>query len=328
MLHVERLTARYPGSDVDVISEVGLEIPAGGALGLVGESGSGKSTVARAILGLLPLSGASRVVVDGVDTTMRGPAETAHLRRRAQMVFQDPNASLHPRLRVGAAVAEAAGVVPGRTRSEAAQEVPRLFDLVGLPARLADRYPFELSGGQRQRVAIARALAADPRLLILDEVTASLDVSIQATVLNLLRDLQEDLGLTYLAISHDLAVMRHLCDEIAVMEGGSVKERAGAERLFASPRHPYSAALLDAVPRIGRSEPRTFVLVGEPTDAAHRPPGCSFHGRCPVGPEVVAERARCREEVPELLGSPHAVACHYPLAVGEGVDDTLPREHA
>ena len=319
MLSVERLTARYPGTDVDVVSNVSFEIPAGSTLGLVGESGSGKSTVARAILGLLPLAGASRVEVDGVDTTLRGPAETAHLRRRAQMVFQDPNASLHPRMRVGAAVAEAAAVVPGRSRAAAAAEVTRLFDLVGLPAGLVDRYPFELSGGQRQRVAIARALAADPRLLILDEVTASLDVSIQATVLNLLRDLQGELGLTYLAISHDLAVMRHLCDDIAVMEGGAVKERAGSERLFASPRHPYSAALLDAVPRIGRSAPRTFVLVGEPTDAAHRPRGCSFHGRCPIGPEVLDDRARCREEVPELLGMPHAVACHYPLAVADGV---------
>ena len=314
MLAVEHLTARYPGTEVDVVSDVSFGVPVGGTLGLVGESGSGKSTLARAVVGLLELRGPSRVEVDGMDVTPGGPAERKHLRRRVQMVFQDPAASLHPRMRVGAAIAEAAGVAPGRSRADAAQQVPRLLDLVGLSKGLGERYPFELSGGQRQRVAIARALAAEPRILLLDEVTASLDVSVQATVLNLLKDLQTELGLTYLAISHDLAVMRYLCDEIAVMESGTIKERAAGDVLFESPRHPYTAALMDAVPRLDRTEERSFLLVGEPRDAAHRARGCSFHPRCPVGPEVREGRSRCVDEVPELLGDSHPVACHFPLA--------------
>jgi peptide/nickel transport system ATP-binding protein len=313
MLTVERLTARYPGTAVDVVRDVEFAVPEGGTFGLVGESGSGKSTVARAVVGLVPVHPATRIVVDGVEITEGSAAATRHLRRTVQMVFQDPAASLHPRLRVGAAIAEAASVVPGRSRAQAAARVPRLLDLVGLPSRSADRYPFELSGGQRQRVAIARALAAEPKVLLLDEVTASLDVSVQATVLNLLKDLQRELRLTYVAISHDLAVMRYLCDEIAVVEAGTVKELSPADRLFAQPRHPYTASLIDAVPQLGRTTARSFLLVGEPTDPRHRPSGCSFHLRCPVGPEVRPGRTRCCDEVPELLGSPHAVACHFPL---------------
>ncbi len=313
MLSVEHLTARYPGTEVDVVVDVSFAVPEGGTFGVVGESGSGKSTLARAIVGLLDLRAASRVEVDGVEVTLGGAAEQRHLRRTVQMVFQDPGSSLHPRMRIGAALAEAAGTVPGSTRRDAAAEVPRLLDLVGLPTRFADRHPFELSGGQRQRVAIARALAAQPKVLLLDEVTASLDVSVQATILNLLGELRSELGLTYLAISHDLAVMRYLCDEIAVMESGTIKERAAGDVLFESPRHPYTAALVDAVPRLDREGGRSIVLIGEPRDATSRASGCTFHPRCPVGPEVDEGRTRCIDEVPELLGDPHAVACHFPL---------------
>jgi len=313
MLHLDDISIRYPGSLADVVERVTLDIPEGAALGLVGESGSGKSTVARAIVGLTPVRGGS-VTVAGTDVTNARGAALAHVRANVQMVFQDPNASLHPRMTIGDAVAEAVLVRRQKlSGSYLDAEVGRLLDLVGLPARFLDRFPFELSGGQRQRVAIARALAPQPKLLLLDEPTASLDVSIQATVLNLLRDLQRELGLTYLAISHDLAVMRYLCDRIAVMELGSIKESGPATEMFAAPRHHYTAALLDAVPRLSGRTTERIVLRGDPSDASERPPGCRFHLRCPAGPGAVEGHERCAVDVPALDGSPHAVACHFPL---------------
>lgn len=312
MLGVSGLCVRYPGRDFDVVENVDLRIPRGSALGLVGESGSGKSTVARAIVGLVRARSGTIEVAGRDVTNAKGPA-LRHLRSSAQMVFQDPNASLHPRMTIHEAIGEAVRVrrrVGGR---ELDREIRRLLELVGLQDRFLDRYPFELSGGQRQRVAIARALAPRPELIVLDEPTASLDVSVQATVLNLLRDLQDELGLTYLAISHDLAVIRYLCERIAVMQLGSIKEAGPTAEVLGSPRHHYTAALLDAVPRLGGRRGGRTVLHGEPSDASNRPPGCSFHPRCPVGPHAVPGHGICAVEVPELSGEPHAVACHFPL---------------
>lgn len=313
MLQLDQVSIRYPGSPDDVVQRIDLTIPEGGSLGLVGESGSGKSTVARAIVGLVASTG-GHISLAGQDVTNARGADLARVRSTVQMVFQDPNASLHPRMAAGDAVAEAVSVRRKFSGPDLDAETARLLDLVGLSPRFMDRFPFELSGGQRQRVAIARALAVEPRVILLDEPTASLDVSVQATVLNLLRELRSELGLTYLAISHDLAVMRYLCDRIAVMELGSIKEIGPASEMFAAPRHHYTAALIDAVPRLGGRSGTRIVLRGDPSDIADRPSGCSFHLRCPAGPDVVADHARCRIDVPELDDSAHSVACHFPLA--------------
>ncbi|MEI2637811.1 MAG: ABC transporter ATP-binding protein [Microthrixaceae bacterium] len=316
MLRVEGVCIRYHGSSADVVEGVSISIPKGTALGLVGESGSGKSTLARAIVGLTP-SRTGVIEVDQVDVTNARRDALRHLRANVQMVFQDPNASLHPRMTVGRTLGEAVRVgrrlSPDGFDTDDASEVTRLMELVGMAPRFLDRYPFELSGGQRQRVSIARALAPRPRLLLLDEPTASLDVSVQATVLNLLRQLRSELGLTYLAISHDLAVIRYLCESVAVMQLGAIKETGPTESVLRSPRHHYTAALLDAVPRLGAGPSRRVVLRGDPADATDRPSGCSFHPRCPVGPDIVAEHSRCSSDVPSLEGSPHAVACHFPI---------------
>lgn len=312
MLRLDEVSVRYPGSRTDVVERVSLHVAEGAALGLVGESGSGKSTLARAIVGLTRVSGGT-VQVAGTDVTNAKGAPLSHLRATTQMVFQDPNASLHPRMTIGEAVAEAVTVRAGLRGPSLSTEVARLLELVGLPARFLDRYPFEMSGGQLQRVAIARALAARPRLLLLDEPTASLDVSVQATVLNLLRELRAELGLTYLAISHDLAVIHYLCGEIAVMQLGSIKETGPAAQVLNAPLHHYTAALVDAVPRLEGRKADRIVLHGDPSDASERPSGCSFHPRCPAGPGVVPGHERCALEVPELRGDPHAVACHFPI---------------
>lgn len=312
MLRLDDVSIRYGASRADVVEHVTLAVAEGGSLGLVGESGSGKSTLARAIVGLTRVK-SGHVHVAGTEVTNARGAALAHIRANVQMVFQDPNASLHPRMSVGDAIAEAVAVRRKLRSRLLDDEVGRLLDLVGLPSRFVDRFPFELSGGQRQRVAVARALAPQPRLLLLDEPTASLDVSVQATVLNLLRDLRRELRLTYLAISHDLAVIHYLCDSIAVMQLGSIKETGPTGTVLGSPLHHYTAALLDAVPRLeGRSGAR-IVLQGDPSDASERPPGCSFHLRCPAGPGIVAGHERCAVDVPQLTGAPHAVACHFPV---------------
>lgn len=322
MLSIRGLCVRYPGNGFDVVEDIDLDVAEGSALGLVGESGSGKSTVAKAIVGLTGTRSGS-VEVAGTNVTNARGSALRHLRSTVQMVFQDPNASLHPRMTIRDAITEAIRVRRKISGADLEREVQGLMELVGLQARFLTRYPFELSGGQRQRVAIARALAPQPRVVILDEPTASLDVSVQATVLNLLRDLQEELGLTYLAISHDLAVIRYLCENIAVMQLGSIKEAGPTGLVLQAPKHHYTAALLDAVPRLGgRSGDRT-VLHGEPSDASERPSGCSFHPRCPVGPGVVEGHQRCATEVPTLVGEPHAVACHFPIGSKEHADPPL-----
>jgi oligopeptide/dipeptide ABC transporter ATP-binding protein len=286
---------------VRAVREVDLEIAAGETLGLVGESGSGKSTLGRTLLRLVEPSGGT-IELDGVDITRLSQRALRPLRRAMQMIFQDPSASLDPRMTVGAAIDEPL-VIHELDRAR----VPELLARVGLRPELAARYPHELSGVQRQRVGIARALAVGPRFVVCDEPISALDVSIQAQIVNLLRDLQAQGGLTYLFISHDLRVVQHLCDRVAVMYLGRIVELADAGALYASPRHPYTQALLSAVPRLGRRKDRV-VLQGEPPSPAAPPRGCAFHTRC----QVVDKPAACFEVVPELrvLGNGSRAACH------------------
>lgn len=318
MLEVHDLSVRYPGRPpLTAVESVSFTVRDGGSHGLVGESGSGKSSVAKALVGLAPIS-SGRVRIGGHDVTGAiglSRRRSRLLRDQVQMVFQDPRASLSPRRPVGASVAdavEARGVGDGL---EQRREVERLFDVVALPKALITRYPHELSGGQAQRVSIARALGRNPRLLLLDEVTASLDVSVQASVLNLLRELRDELGLTYVVIAHDLAVIRYLCDDVTVMQLGTPVEQAPASELFAEPRHPYTRILIDSVPQLdGSGDFLTQRLVGEMPDPHDRPNGCVFSSRCPIGPTVHQERRSCVEVRPTCdPGLEHAVACHFPL---------------
>jgi peptide/nickel transport system ATP-binding protein len=301
---IERSGRRRVVRAVDGIS---FDIPRGSSLALVGESGCGKSTVARCAVGLLrPTRG--RVTVDGAAVASdRGPPE--HLRGRIQMIFQDPFASLNPRWRVRDIVGEPLRAA-GLARGAAAERAAELLEAVGLDADDGRRYPHQFSGGQRQRISIARALASEPDFIVCDEPTSALDVSVQAQILNLMKDLQARLGLTFLLISHDLAVVHHMADRIGVMYLGRLCELADADPLFDRPRHPYTRLLLEAVPdldAIGRDRPP---LAGEVPSPIDPPSGCAFHPRCPHAD------ARCRAERPELLPADGVlVACH---AVAEG----------
>jgi peptide/nickel transport system ATP-binding protein len=280
---------------VRAVDGIDLEIPTGRTLALVGESGCGKSTVARSVLRLVePRAG--RLLFDGVDLLSLPAAELRPYRRSIQIVFQDPNASLDPRMRVRDAVAEgmqAFGI--GADEAERTERVAAVLRRVQLEPDQMWRYPHEFSGGQRQRICIARALAVEPRLVICDEATSALDVSIQAQILNLLSDLQEDLGLTYLFITHDLGVVRYLADRVAVMYVGQIVEEGETERIFSEPQHPYTRGLLAAVPSAdpGRRGVTAQVL-GDVPSPANPPAGCRFHTRCP---EVFA---RCRDEEPSF----------------------------
>ena len=294
------------------VDHVGFSIPRGETYALVGESGSGKSTIAKILVGLLPPSAGS-VSIAGVDiwrerdaTVLRG------VRRRIQMIFQDPYASLNPRWRVGAIVAEpikAFDLVADKPARDA--RVGELLSLVGLDPRDARKFPHEFSGGQRQRVAIARALASNPEFIVCDEPTSALDVSVQAQVLNLLRELQGRLGLTYLFISHNLAVVRHVATRVGVLYLGRLVEEAPSKTLFADPRHPYTRMLLDSVPDIDMTGRERVPIAGENPNPISPPPGCHFHPRCPFAFE------RCRVEAPAFkpVAAGHAAACH---AVDEG----------
>lgn len=255
MLSIRGLVVTYPGPPrFTAVAGIDLDVAAGTTVGLVGESGSGKSTVVRAVTAINRVA-SGQILLDGVDVANARGRALKHLRRRVQLVFQDPHASLNPRMSTTRAVQEAAGAVAGQ-RIESAycrREAARLLELVGLPMSTAERYPHQLSGGQLQRVAIARALATKPELLLLDEVTASLDVSVQATILNLLRDLRADLGLTCLYISHDLSIVRYISDEVYVMQHGKVVESGLTDHVFASPQQAYTQELLAAVPSLGGS---------------------------------------------------------------------------
>jgi peptide/nickel transport system ATP-binding protein len=294
---------------VRAVDGVDLSVAAGATTGLVGESGCGKSTVGKAILRLVPITSGTIRYRDIPLTELEG-TELRRARRHVQMIFQDPYASLNPRQNVGSIVAEPIRTHQLRTGDGVERRVYELLDAVGLPKAAANRYPHEFSGGQRQRIGIARALAAEPSLIIADEPVSALDVSIQAQVLNLLGDLQEQLGLTYLLISHDLAVVRHIADEVAVMYLGGIVERAPVKQLYSSPMHPYTLALLSAVPVPDPNveDTRTrIVLEGDLPSPANPPTGCRFRTRC------VHARDRCAEERPALrpLESGHEVACHY-----------------
>jgi peptide/nickel transport system ATP-binding protein len=278
------------------VDGVDLTIPDGKVVGLVGESGSGKSTLARAAVGLVPVS-SGRIVLNG---------QPVRRSRALQMVFQDPYSALDPRMTIGGSIAEAIpSVVPDRR-----EEVRRLLGLVDLPAECAKLYPAQLSGGQRQRVGLARALAGRPDVIIADEITSALDVSIQGTVLNLVRDLQKRMRLSMLFISHNLAVIRYVSDVIAVMYLGRIVEYGPAEDVLKDPQHPYTRELLAAAGDPAAKAPSAVADV-EPADPHHPPAGCRFHPRCPIGPLVHADRDVCQQLEPASEGHRHHAACHF-----------------
>ncbi|PYO99006.1 MAG: ATP-binding cassette domain-containing protein [Gemmatimonadetes bacterium] len=298
-----------PRAVVRAVDGVSFEIPPAQTLGLVGESGSGKTTTGRAILRLVePDRG--RVTVDGLDVLTLGPRELRALRRRMQIVFQDPYGSLNPRMTVRQMLAEPLAIHRIATGPDAERRIAALLEEVGLDPGFGRSYPHELSGGQRQRVGIARALSVEPQFLVLDEPVSALDVSVQAQVLNLLAELQQRRRLTYLFIAHDLAVVKHIADEVAVMYLGKIVERAPALALYAAPRHPYTTSLLSAVPVPDPTAQRNrIVLSGDVPSPMHPPPGCPFHPRCPHP----KKNDRCRTEPPALraVAPGQLAACHF-----------------
>jgi peptide/nickel transport system ATP-binding protein len=297
---LERVLSGRDKQFLVAVDDVSFTINKGETFALVGESGSGKSTVARMVTGLLPAT-SGRFAIDEIDLDPDRGYPLA-LRRRLQMIFQDPYASLDPRWRVGAIIAEpmrAFGLA--RNEAEEQERVGQLLRLVGLDPADAVKFPHQFSGGQRQRIAIARALASDAEVIVCDEPTSALDVSVQAQILNLMKDLQRDLGLTLLFISHNLAVVRYMADVIGVMYLGRLVEVAPVEQLFAAPRHPYTRMLLDAVPDLGMSGRSRQPVQGEVPNPISPPSGCSFHPRCPLA------QARCRSESPQMIDG---VACH------------------
>ncbi len=304
---ITRMIDRVPKQYLKAVDGVSFAIRKGETFALVGESGSGKSTVARMVVGLLPASDGT-ITIDTV--SMRDKADATarqKLRKRIQMIFQDPYASLNPRWRVERIVAEpirAFGLIQGDEAIR--RRVGELLSLVGLHPDDGRKFPHEFSGGQRQRIAIARALASNAEFLVCDEPTSALDVSVQAQILNLMKELQESFGLTYLFISHNLAVVRYMATRIGVMYLGRIVEIAPARELFARPRHPYTRMLLDAVPDLHMSGRTRTPVGGEIPNPINPPPGCTFHPRCPLANE------RCRREAPAFIDG---VACH---AVEEG----------
>lgn len=310
-----RVSANRPGAPkqlLKAVDGVSFTIKAGETLGLVGESGCGKSTTGKLLLRLIePDDGVIRF--DGKTVTGMAKRELTALRRDMQMIFQDPYSSLNPRMRVGDIIGEPLvihGLAKGR---EVREQVLTLMAKVGLTAEHFDRYPHEFSGGQRQRIGIARTLAVQPRLIVADEPVSALDLSIQAQIVNLLKDLQQEFGLTYLFISHDLGIIEHLCDRVAVMYLGRIVEVADAEQFYTQPRHPYSEALLNAIPVPDPEHVRQHqILRGEIPSPIDPPSGCHFHPRCPYAQDI------CRQEYPSLTDQAegHQAACHFSAEVG------------
>ncbi|TCV98943.1 ABC transporter ATP-binding protein [Biostraticola tofi] len=292
---------------VYAVDDVSFSIPAGSIFGLVGESGSGKTTVGRALLGLYSITEGS-VRYRGRELVGLSRKQWHELRPKLQLVFQDPYSSLNPRIRVGDAIGEALLEHKLATPDTLRQRVTAIMQTCGLSASDYDRFPHQFSGGQRQRIGIARALILQPDFIVADEPISALDVSIQAQIINLFADLRDNFGVTFLFISHDLGVVEHLCDEVAVMYLGQIVERASRDVLFAGPRHPYTQALLAAVPTLAGGVPPLSTLArGEPANPAEPPSGCRFHPRCPKAD------SRCQREAPQLraVGSDIFVRCHY-----------------
>jgi oligopeptide/dipeptide ABC transporter ATP-binding protein len=318
-----QVMARVQGEErrLRAVDGVDLDIRRGEALALVGESGSGKSTLALALSGLCPVDN-GEIKLNG---TTVGARRSQADRRRVQMVFQDPYSSLNPRLTVGGVLRELLRVHHVVPRGQVADESKRLLNLVGLPEEAVGSYPRQFSGGQRQRIAIARALALRPEVLIADEPVSALDVSVQATILNLLASLRAELGLSLLLISHNLAVVRHLCDRVAVMYLGRIVEVASTEELFSDPRHPYTRGLLAAIPRlaVGAPDIGAPAIIGDPPSPLQIPTGCRFRTRCPIA------QPRCEQEDPALTSAAaapgHLAACHFAFAPAPPVGNGLAR---
>lgn len=305
---VKRRSLLAPRQHLTAVDGVSFDLPRGQTLAIVGESGSGKTTTALAVARLVAAQAGS-VTLDGTDMLALEGAALREARGRFQFIFQDPYSSLNPRLRAADVVAEPLRALRGGTASDQAAEIDGLFEAVGLRPEQQRLFPHQFSGGQRQRIGIARALAPHPDLIICDEPVSALDVAVQAQILNLLRRLQADRGLTYLFISHDLGVVQHMCDAVAVMYLGRIVEHADRLSLFNAPKHPYTRALLASVPSVARSRPRgerRIALTGEPPDPINPPKGCRFVARCPLA------IGRCHEEPPALraLEPGHKVACH------------------
>jgi oligopeptide/dipeptide ABC transporter ATP-binding protein len=316
LLDVKNLKVHFPvkpgmfrrvRETVKAVDDVSFAIAPGETLGLVGESGCGKTTLGRAIVRLVEPTAGS-VLLDGEDITrMNGPALRAR-RRKFQLIFQDPYGSLNPRMTVEQIVGEALDIHQLTDRPSARQKrIAELLKAVGLDPTYAQRYPHEFSGGQRQRIGIARALAVEPQLIICDEPVSALDVSVQAQIINLLQDLQQQRGIAYLFIAHDLAVVEHISRRVMVMYLGKIVESADAKSIIREPQHPYTQALISAVPEVDpESKRRRIVLPGDVPSPIHPPPGCPFHPRCPIAGD------RCRTEVPLLreTAPQHWAACH------------------
>ncbi|WP_264212230.1 ABC transporter ATP-binding protein [Leisingera thetidis] len=303
---LNRLIERKGHRHLRAVDGLNIDIPRGKTFSLVGESGCGKSTVAKLVVGLHAAT-SGEIRFDGTDLTALPAAARGDFRRRIQMIFQDPYASLNPRWRVRDIIAEplrSFGITGSREEEQA--EVGRLLEMVGLSARDGEKFPHEFSGGQRQRISIARAISSRPEFLVCDEPTSALDVSVQSQVLNLMRDLQDELGLTYLFISHDLAVVDFMSDYVGVMYLGRLVEAGPAERIFAAPEHPYTQLLMDTVPDISLGRRDRAPAIGEVPNPITPPPGCSFNPRCTLA------TARCREQSPELAARSGGtvVACH------------------